>query len=765
MPRPAATEQLCHALGACSDEKLCQLPAPSTAPHHLRCHVAVLHGTGGVGKTQLALHHALQLEADVSRYTLVWWVAAEQRDSLPLQYRRLASRAGLAVDPSCDFAALVSAVNAWLSTRHDWLLVLDNVPSFSDMQDLMPRTEHPAQHVMITTRHTEWPAAYRKVQVDVMEAAEAVELLKTVAEIDGADPTQDADIAALVAELGRLPLALSHAGAYIRQRRTTVRQYLDRYRPLLLDGKAKKPVGDPYQQVVATTWGVSIAAVDAACREEGLPLLGRALLTACAYLDVEGVPASLLRRYLLESRLVASEEEAESGLAVLAVLSQYSLLLHLPAVDKPRVRMHRVLALVLRHQHQQHQHERQQPAAAATATSSQPGQSAFHRPLDLTWCESMTSSVIGAYRLSAELDALRDVRLLSQMQSLRQALDRHGSECGWLDSIARAELLSQVGEALLSQLRDYAKAKVELEASLAIFEAQYGSEHVRVASELGRVGSACIELGEDRRARELLERALRILEVNYNANDVELAPTLANLGIAHHALGEYEKAKAMQERALAIEEAQYGPHHVTMAAGLNGLALVYGSLGDYSRERELLERALAIQQAHYGPDHAEVAMTLCNLGGRYLDLGEHAKAREMLQRALDIQQAQYGEHHIVLAATLGNLGMAYGALGEQHRRRELLERVLAIQERHYGSDDVHVAMTLNSLGRAYEALGDHAKARPVLERALRLVKAHYGPQQHELVVMVRNNLMWVDVALAAKAALLQRRARRALSAV
>ena len=734
MPRPAVTEQLQHALGFCSDEKHCALPAPSTAPHHKHCHVAVLHGTGGVGKTQLALHHALQQDTSgVSPYSLIWWVAAEQRDSLPLQYRTLAKQAGLAVDPSCDFASLVLAVNGWLSSRHDWLLVLDNVRSYDAVQDIMPLTEHRSQQVIITTQYTEWPAAFCEVQVDVMQTTEAVELLTVVAGINSADRTQDADIATLVDELGRLPLALSHAAAYIRQRRTTVRQYLDRYRPLLLDGKAKMPTGDLYQQVVATTWGISIAAVDAACRDEGLPLLGRALLTACAYLDVDGVPASLLRRWLLLSGLVASEEEAEAALAVLAVLSQYSLL-HLPAVDKPRVRMHRVLALVLRHQHQH-----QQPAETAAAASSPSGQSALQRPLDLSWCETMVSAVLNEYELSAELKALRDVGLLSHMQSLRQALDRHGSACGWLGSLARAQLLSWVGDVLLHRLGEYAKAKVELEPALAIFEAQHGSEHVRVAEVLNSLGGASIQLGDYKRARELLERSLRIKQANCDADDVQLAPTLGNLGIAHQALGEHAKAKEMLERALAMHEAHFDPHHVEVAMSLNGLAIVYGSLGDYSRKRELLERALAIEEAHYGPKHIEVARTLSNLGGTYSALGDHVKARETLQRALDIKQAHYGEHHITLAATLCNLGNVYKGLGDQPKAIELLERGLAIQERHYSSEHVQVAMTLNNQGVIYGALGDHARAKALLEQTLAIMEAHYG-QQHPQVAIVLSSL-------------------------
>jgi tetratricopeptide (TPR) repeat protein len=256
---------------------------------------------------------------------------------------------------------------------------------------------------------------------------------------------------------------------------------------------------------------------------------------------VDDVPVSLLLRYVLESDLLASEEEAESALAVLALLSQYSLL-QLPVAANPRVKMHRVLALLLQHQHQ---HQRQQPAATATV-SSPLGQSATHRSFDLSWCEKMVTAVLSEYDQSAKLLRLRDVGLLSQMQSLKQSLDHHGSACGWLDCLDtddRAELLSMLGQVLLYQLRDYAKAKEELEASRAIFEAQYGSQHVRVAGELTRLGAARMMLGDHRRARGLLQRALRIQEANYDPTDALLAPTLTNLGSAHRELGEYAKAR------------------------------------------------------------------------------------------------------------------------------------------------------------------------------------------------------------------------------
>ena len=102
VPRPGVTEALHHALGACTDKQHCPLPAPSTAPHHPRSHVAVLQGTVGRGKTQLALAHAHLPRSRSAPYRLRWWIAAEQRDGLQAQYRHFAQSVGIFFNVSWD---------------------------------------------------------------------------------------------------------------------------------------------------------------------------------------------------------------------------------------------------------------------------------------------------------------------------------------------------------------------------------------------------------------------------------------------------------------------------------------------------------------------------------------------------------------------------------------------------------------------------------------------------------------------------------------
>ena len=801
VPRPAVSETLHHTLGSCSGETTCRLARPLPAPaYHADCRVAVLHGTGGVGKTQLALVHACLPQPRIAQYRLRWWIAAEQRDGLQAQYRHFAQRACIPGVVGCDFPALVSAVNSWLSARPDWLVVFDNVPAFDDgLADILPPTPLPSQHVIITSRHTEWPAAYRTVSVDVMDEAEARQLLKAGAGIGDDDRSQDADISALAKELGHLPLVLSHAAAYVKQCRISFADYLSRYvETSLLDSQRdRRPTGDPYLHAVAQTWDMSIAAVDEEAKAEGVPALGRALLTACAYLNPDTISRSLLRRWLSSSGLLLPLPSAALGQpasllprwlsavvsflrwsdtgraanvtaapahvhevldALLAALSRYSLL-HFAHADRTVVRLHRVLGRVLRHQHQMQQQEQQAPAAA-TATRCP----AF----DSAWRSGMVAAATAEYKASSPLQALRDLRLLSHLQSLQRRFDHSEASSSWEASLARADLLHCLAGAHLHRLNNYRQAKEHAEQALAICEALHPRGHLRVAIARFQLADACGQLGEYVKQRELLQRVLPVLEAQSGMLR-DLARTLAALGGACCTLGEHGRANELLQRAGAMQAALCGANQdeAALLSDLDSLAVtvghlsrVYAVLYGPVRQREALELALFTRRFLYGEEHVRVADTLHVLGSVHSATGDHAKAIEVLERAAEIKRAAYGESHAQFGVALHSLGEAYGAVCNRGKQRRLLERALSILESQLGREHRWVVVVLCDLAKMHRAAGDVLKARELLQRALTITEARYG-KQHADGAAILESLSHVHVALGelAEARQLQERVR------
>jgi hypothetical protein len=127
----------------------------------------VLHGLGGIGKTQLALTYAMRHE---EKYTAIFWLNANDENSLRLSFRAIVEQV-LKYYPSTnlfkdldldDLNQVVNAVNAWLDLQKNkrWLIIYDNydnprTPSNADslaldLRQFLPRSNHGA--VIVTTR-------------------------------------------------------------------------------------------------------------------------------------------------------------------------------------------------------------------------------------------------------------------------------------------------------------------------------------------------------------------------------------------------------------------------------------------------------------------------------------------------------------------------------------------------------------------------------------------------------------------------------------
>lgn len=128
----------------------------------------VLHGLGGIGKTQLAIAY---IRKHQEKYTAIFWLNANDEDSLRLSFRDIAQKILTrhpstevlgSVDLEGDLDRVVNAVKAWLNLRDNtrWLIVYDNydnprTANYSDRSTVDVRRYLPESDqgsVVITTR-------------------------------------------------------------------------------------------------------------------------------------------------------------------------------------------------------------------------------------------------------------------------------------------------------------------------------------------------------------------------------------------------------------------------------------------------------------------------------------------------------------------------------------------------------------------------------------------------------------------------------------
>lgn len=156
--------------------------------------VVILHGLGGIGKTQLAIRYAMQHK---EKYTAVFWLNTNDEDSLKLSFRDLAQQISRhnpptfsGIDLHQNLDKTVNAVKDWFELPNNirWLMIFDNYDnpktpnnpdnSAIDIRRFLPQANHDS--IIITTRSSQVTLG-RRIQVQKLSnAQESLQILSNM---------------------------------------------------------------------------------------------------------------------------------------------------------------------------------------------------------------------------------------------------------------------------------------------------------------------------------------------------------------------------------------------------------------------------------------------------------------------------------------------------------------------------------------------------------------------------------------------------------
>ena len=612
--------------------------------------VAAVIGTGGLGKTTLAVHTAHLLRAQFPDGQLYANMLGATHPAAPNDVLARFLR-DLGMDPARIPVGEEERAAQYRSRLTDRrvLIVLDDARDAAQVRPLLPGSASCA--VLVTTRNR-LPdlAGSRFVDLDVLEQAEARNMFANIVGRGRAEAEPDATNEILAACAG-LPLAIRIAGARLAARGGwTVRSMAER----LSDERRRLDELRTGDLAVRACFEVSFSSLPGRDRPDGIdPAQAFRLLGVWQGLSI-GLPGA--------AALLGRPEEAVADALEVLVDAQ---LLQSPAPD--RYRFHDLLRAY----------------AADRALAEEPAEvrdDAVRRVL--TWylhAVAAMARIVSPHRDEVPLGPLGPECRPPSFSTVDQALD-------WCEA-ERANLVAATQQASGRGMDDVAW-KLPVAAlsffNRRIYRAEWVSTHrtgLDSARRAGdRVGEAWIlnNLGmlygqlRMQDAVGYFEQALAIRrEIGDQVGEAQAANNLAD---AYLRLQRFDEALEPLARAMEIQRrigSRFGE-----GVALNNLGEAYLHLTRVDEAIDCLQRAREIFEA-IGDTHGE-AYALHYLGEAFLERGRVDEALDSLQRALRIRRA--GGERLAEAQTLRQLGSAQRAARQPEGSRESWTRALSLFE-------------------------------------------------------------------------------------
>jgi tetratricopeptide (TPR) repeat protein len=629
---------------------------------------AAIHGLGGSGKSAIAAEYAHRHGGEHSG---VWWAGAEQRTLLISSLASLAGRLDSRLAGESDqFKAARAGLTRLSEFATPFLLVYDNVENPEAVRDLVPAT---GARVLITTRWSDWAGRASEVRLDLLHPEDAARFLQT-----RTGRTDAPGAARLAAALGRLPLALDHAGAYCRM--AGANMTFDAYLQKIDARITRAPQG--YPDSVARTFSLAIEKA-AAEHPQAEMLLG-----IFALLAPEQIPLDLIGEDLINE---------DDRIEALSVLSAVSLIEHQTSADgSPTVDVHRLVQAAMR---------------AVLASQNRTA--------------AILETVLGALAAAMPEHAYdhrehwpRCARLLPHVLAV------HEHAAAETRSTNLALLCDRTGEFL------YARGSLELaraffQRAVTVGKDAFGPRHVEVAKATNNLAITLQDIGRNADAEPLLREALDIQRERSGIEHWGYARTLTNLARVVQANGRPDEAEAMLREAIALGEKTLGRAHPDVATRLDHLARLLQGKGQLSEAEVLFREAIQSGERSLGRGDPQVVTRLSNLAMCLLERDKVSEAETLLREAIARGESAFGPDHPNLAICLQNLAnvlrdSARTTEAEGLYRRALTILVQGLEKDHLSTARVrcNLAKLLLATGRSDDALGLARAAFAVQAQAL-----------------------------------------------
>lgn len=680
-----------------------------------------------ISKSQIAIEYCYRFK-ESNPQANVFWIYCGTAERILQAYKNIAKKLALPRwdDPKANTLEMVCE---WLNNEDHgtWLLILDNADNkdvffpaqLSPLEghkpcaliDYVPRSSNGS--IIITTRDSRIGKRLtdreQPITVSEFDLEEACQLLKSKIP-NGEDLDKYAHI--LLKRLEFLPLAITHAAAYIDENEITVAKYIDMLqaddselislldREELIDHRRDSKSSSSIMQ----TWKISFDQIQRQHHRS------TQLLLLMAILDRQGIPALLLM----------NDNERESDfIEGIGVLKAYSLIT--TEIEGETYFLHRLVQVFTQNWLELQGKREDFEEAALRLLSVKFADVKFE---NWHFCEILLphAQKILTYCYLSETCLLHRATLLCNMawyetdqgryDAAYQSSEKSYSERKKLLGNDHPATLTSMSilASVLGKQEKYVEGENLHRLTLEMRQKVLGKKHPNTLTSANDLAVVLYKQHKPKDAEELLRQTL---ETSQNVLGKEHPVSLKSmncLALVLHRRGKLKEAEKLHQQTLKTRQKVLGKDHPASLASMNNLALVLENQGNYEDAEELHGQTLEISQKVLGKEHPYTLMSMGNLAALLDNHGKHEDAETLQQQTLEKSQKLLGKEHPQTLVSMKRLAEVLYSEGKYEAAEELFRQALEIRQKVLGKEHPQTLKSMESLAWVLHKQGKHKEA-------------------------------------------------------
>ncbi|KAL8943854.1 MAG: hypothetical protein Q9211_000821 [Gyalolechia sp. 1 TL-2023] len=529
-------------------------------------------------------------------------------------------------------------------------------------------------------------------ELGAMTTDDAVTLiLKTSGSPDLPDrPTLEA-ATSVVLTLGCLALAITHAGAVIRQGYCAMGEYCALYsrrRKELLNRKVIQG-GEDYQYTVLTTWEVSRKMIEEMSSTTGQDALD--LLQIFGFLHYEGIPEDLFHRawctlqkgerseseWFLSHRPKIIQRQSSPEWDIFPLREAISLLQSFSLIhrnQKHLISIHPLVHTWVR--------DRLSPSDEEMIWTQTTSTLVLSIPRDMQTAD---------YRFRQSLVPHIDACMAFQKDGIF-FLQGIGQDCQWMAS-RLSGVYHEVGR--------YQEALQLMERTVEAEKKTLGDEHPDTLSSIHNLVTVYTQVGRREEALPLSERLVEIRKRTLGDEHPNTLLSIQRLAYIYCLFNRYQDALNLLEPVVEARKRTLGDKHPDTLKAIHNLAIIYSELGR-QEALQLMEGVVEARKRTLGDEHPDTLDAIHNLAISYSELGRQ-EALPLMEGVVEARKRTQGDKHPRTLKAIQSLALRYSELGRQEAL-QLMEGVVEARKRTLGDEHPGTLLALRGLTYVKETL-------------------------------------------------------------